>query len=129
MRESLRRRFEAIGRRAMEEAARVKCSKSEFVEGLEQIASDVEVSLMAARECAERSSDASTFDEICVLCGCTDEVPGGWGRLADPCSGLDDIKHRLKEHAAKGVYDQTKLELKPCESQAILKMLGAAWAV
>ena len=30
-------------------------------------------------------SDASTFDEICVNCGATDEVPGGWGRLAEPC--------------------------------------------
>ncbi len=32
-----------------------------------------------------RFSDASTFDEICVNCGAHDEVPGGWGRLADPC--------------------------------------------
>lgn len=29
-----------------------------------------------------RSSDASTFDEICINCGATNEVPGGWGRLA-----------------------------------------------
>ena len=32
-----------------------------------------------------RFSDASTFDEICVNCGATDEAPGGWGRLAYPC--------------------------------------------
>lgn len=32
-----------------------------------------------------RMSDASTFDEICVNCGATDEVPGGWGLLAQPC--------------------------------------------
>jgi hypothetical protein len=32
-----------------------------------------------------RGSDASTFDEICVNCGSTDEVPGGWGKLANPC--------------------------------------------
>lgn len=32
-----------------------------------------------------RFSDASTFDEICVNCGATDEVPGGWGALAKPC--------------------------------------------
>ncbi len=31
------------------------------------------------------SWDASTFDEICELCGNTDMVPGGWGKLADPC--------------------------------------------
>lgn len=32
-----------------------------------------------------RSSDASTFDEVCVNCGATDQVPGGWGKLAEPC--------------------------------------------
>jgi hypothetical protein len=32
-----------------------------------------------------RFSDASSFDEICVNCGATDQVPGGWGRLAHPC--------------------------------------------
>lgn len=31
------------------------------------------------------SFDASTWDEMCVNCHHTDEVPGGWGRLADPC--------------------------------------------
>jgi hypothetical protein len=34
-----------------------------------------------------RFSDASTFDEICEICGAHDEVPGGWGKLADPCPG------------------------------------------
>lgn len=34
-----------------------------------------------------RYSDASTFDEICDLCGATDQVPGGWGQLAYPCPG------------------------------------------
>ena len=33
-----------------------------------------------------RFSDASTFDEICVNCGARDEVSGGWGKLAKPCS-------------------------------------------
>lgn len=32
------------------------------------------------------SMDASTYDEICINCGSTDEVPGGWGRLSQPCS-------------------------------------------
>ena len=32
-----------------------------------------------------RLSDASSFDEICVHCGATDRVPGGWGNLALPC--------------------------------------------
>ena len=31
------------------------------------------------------SWDASTYDEICELCGATDQVPGGWGDLAYPC--------------------------------------------
>lgn len=31
------------------------------------------------------SFDASTWDEICVNCGSTDQVPGGWGDLAKPC--------------------------------------------
>jgi len=36
-----------------------------------------------------RFSDASSFDEICVNCGAHDEVPGGWGRLAEPCPNPD----------------------------------------
>ncbi len=29
--------------------------------------------------------DASSYDEKCINCGATDEVPGGWGQLANPC--------------------------------------------
>lgn len=36
-----------------------------------------------------RSSDASTFDEICIHCGRTDRVPGGWGELVKPCPQPD----------------------------------------
>ncbi len=32
-----------------------------------------------------RISDASTYDEVCVNCDATDQVPGGWGDLAKPC--------------------------------------------
>jgi len=32
-----------------------------------------------------RFSDSSFYDEVCVNCGATDEVPGGWGELAKPC--------------------------------------------
>lgn len=32
-----------------------------------------------------RMSDASTYDMICINCGNTDQVPGGWGELANPC--------------------------------------------
>ena len=31
------------------------------------------------------SFDSSLYDEICVHCGATDLVPGGWGKLAAPC--------------------------------------------
>lgn len=49
-----------------------------------------------------RFSDASTFDEICEICGATDEVPGGWGELAKPCPGsreirIRDITNQVKE--------------------------------
>ena len=29
---------------------------------------------------------ASSYDEKCIYCGATDQVPGGWGELAKPCS-------------------------------------------
>ena len=32
------------------------------------------------------SFDASSYDEICELCGATDQVLGGWAELALPCS-------------------------------------------
>ena len=34
-----------------------------------------------------RSSDASSFDYVCVNCGETDQVPGGWGNLKFVCKG------------------------------------------
>lgn len=36
------------------------------------------------------SMDASSYDEICVNCGATDQVPGGWGALAWPCTTPED---------------------------------------
>lgn len=36
-----------------------------------------------------RFSDSSLYDEICVKCGRTDQVPGGWGRLTEPCPKAD----------------------------------------
>lgn len=33
-----------------------------------------------------RFSDSSFYDEICKNCGAHDEVPGGWGALAYPCT-------------------------------------------
>ncbi len=44
------------------------------------------------------SIDASTFDEICELCGATDK-PGGWGRLAEPCPAPE---------SDRAVYDERK---------------------
>lgn len=31
------------------------------------------------------SMDASSYDQICINCGATDQVLGGWGKLAEPC--------------------------------------------
>lgn len=36
------------------------------------------------------SFDASSWDEKCVFCGATDQVPGGWGALADPCPATEE---------------------------------------
>jgi len=50
------------------------------------------------------SMDASTYDEICILCGATDEI-GSWGRLAAPCTkaptnnpGADSMNSILAQH-------------------------------
>ncbi len=45
------------------------------------------------------SFDASTYDEICELCGAHDEVPGGFGRLAYPCPASDEkrAEHDIRE--------------------------------
>lgn len=32
-----------------------------------------------------RFSDSSLYDEVCINCGATDNVPGEWGELAKPC--------------------------------------------
>lgn len=44
-----------------------------------------------------RYSDASTFDEICDLCGATDQVPGGWGQLAYPCPGMKEYSKETEK--------------------------------
>ncbi len=41
------------------------------------------------------SFDASSYDEICIYCGATDKVIGGWGQLAYPCPS------NPKEYAAE----------------------------
>lgn len=35
-----------------------------------------------------RISDASSFDEICTLCGATDVAGGGWGNLRFACTAV-----------------------------------------
>jgi len=51
-----------------------------------------------------RFSDASTFDEVCVNCGATDEVPGGWGDLAYVCPSPGKPYKTLDEY-----YNQVKV--------------------
>ena len=36
-----------------------------------------------------RISDASSFDEICIVCGATDRL-GSWGALSKPCPGKEE---------------------------------------
>ena len=43
---------------------------------------------------ATRSSDSSYYDEVCIHCGHTDRVPGGWGKLADLCPDEPE-QHRV----------------------------------
>jgi|GEM_PF-6924590 len=47
-----------------------------------------------------RISDASTFDEICELCGATDITCGGWGKLAEPCPASEASRRVYDEAAA-----------------------------
>lgn len=49
------------------------------------------------------SMDASTYDEICDLCGATDQVPGGWGRLAYPCPNAEKKETQdADDHSKEG---------------------------
>lgn len=46
------------------------------------------------------SFDASTWDEICIYCGATDQVPGGWGKLASPCPNAPSKKEDHLPHTS-----------------------------
>lgn len=41
------------------------------------------------------SIDSSSYDEICINCGATDMVIGGWGELRFPCSNPQEITNDL----------------------------------
>lgn len=45
--------------------------------------------------------DASTFDEICIYCGATDVVPGGWGALEYPCDVQNKDERERIDRARK----------------------------
>lgn len=47
------------------------------------------------------SLDASSYDEICELCGAHDEAIGGWGALAYPCSANDEMRATYDQRKAK----------------------------
>ena len=38
------------------------------------------------------SWDASTYDFVCMKCGATDQVPGGWGALSELCPVINESK-------------------------------------
>jgi hypothetical protein len=42
-----------------------------------------------------RSSDASSYDEVCINCGATDITGGGWGKLAQPCPARGDRERAI----------------------------------
>jgi hypothetical protein len=44
------------------------------------------------------SLDASSYDEICVLCGATDSITS-WGTLVNECTGTDE---------ARAAYDKAR---------------------
>ncbi len=44
------------------------------------------------------SWSASTYDEVCINCGETDHVPGGWGQLAFPCPCPESERITLEEY-------------------------------
>ena len=56
-----------------------------------------------------RSSDSSYYDEVCIHCGHTDVVPGGWGKLADPCSDEPE-QHRVARLLEASQYFKLSIE-------------------
>lgn len=56
-----------------------------------------------------RYSDSSYYDEVCVYCGETDRVPGGWGNLKYPCAKEPEERRvaRLLE-ASQGFKDSVE---------------------
>ena len=47
------------------------------------------------------SWDASTYDEICELCGATDQVPGGFGQLKFACPASEEKRKKYDEEKKK----------------------------
>lgn len=64
---------------------RGKCSNSNSGEPASVVNSVVSAPSGLHPSHVTRFSDSSMYDERCVNCGATDQVPGGWGRLAEPC--------------------------------------------
>lgn len=56
------------------------------------------------------SMDASTFDEICENCGATDEVPGGWGLLAEPCPRPQEEKPMNQREAFQKAIEANRYD-------------------
>ncbi len=50
-----------------------------------------------------RISDASSFDEICVLCGARDITGDGWGLLELPCKGTDEQRAAYDRETQRNV--------------------------
>ncbi len=47
------------------------------------------------------SMGASSYDEICTLCGARDVAGGGWGSLKFECKGTDEQRKEYDEKQAQ----------------------------
>lgn len=71
-----------------------------------------------------RISDASSFDEICDLCGATDYI-GGWGKLAEPCPAYEFHKTHDEQDACpcRGTNSQEKCAMAGCGFCCIMESI------
>lgn len=66
-----------------------------------------------------RFSDASSFDEVCVLCGARDAL-GTWGTLALECKATDDERAKVDRMTS---LDVKSLQLNHLEKDDIIQIV------
>lgn len=55
-----------------------------------------------------RSSDASTFDEVCINCSAKDYTAGSCDALERPCPAVADVIANNEEPSSVDPYTQTR---------------------